>query len=38
MRQVALNCIACSHCSYVPARAATIGSVDRIFTRIGAAA
>ena len=37
MRQVALIVLLAHIGSYVPARAATIGVVDRIFTRIGAA-
>ncbi|MBI4126114.1 MAG: DNA mismatch repair protein MutS [Deltaproteobacteria bacterium] len=37
MRQVALICLMAQIGSYVPARRARIGLVDRIFTRIGAA-
>ncbi|HUH39892.1 MAG TPA: DNA mismatch repair protein MutS, partial [Castellaniella sp.] len=37
MRQVALIALLARAGSYVPAQAATIGPVDRIFTRIGAA-
>lgn len=37
MRQVALITLLAHIGSYVPARAACIGSIDRIFTRIGAA-
>lgn len=37
MRQIALIVLLAHIGSYVPARAATIGSIDRIFTRIGAA-
>lgn len=36
MRQTALIVILASMGSYVPANAATIGNIDRIFTRIGA--
>lgn len=36
MRQVALICLMAQIGSYVPARSARIGVVDRIFTRIGA--
>jgi DNA mismatch repair protein MutS len=36
LRQVALICILAQMGSFVPAREATIGLVDRIFTRIGA--
>lgn len=36
MRQVALICILAKAGSFVPASAATIGKIDRIFTRIGA--
>ena len=37
MRQVALICLLAYVGSYVPASAATLGPIDRIFTRIGAA-
>ncbi len=37
MRQVALMALLARVGSFVPARAATIGAIDRIFTRIGAA-
>ncbi len=37
MRQIALIVLLAHIGSFVPARAATIGSIDRIFTRIGAA-
>lgn len=37
MRQIALIVLLAHIGSFVPARAATIGAVDRIFTRIGAA-
>ena len=37
MRQVALICLLARVGSYVPARRARIGMIDRIFTRIGAA-
>lgn len=37
MRQVALICLLARMGSHVPATAARIGSIDRIFTRIGAA-
>lgn len=37
MRQIALITLMAHIGSYVPARAARIGSIDRIFTRIGAA-
>ena len=37
MRQVALICLLAYVGSYVPANAAVIGPIDRIFTRIGAA-
>ncbi len=37
MRQVALICLLARVGSYVPARRARIGAIDRIFTRIGAA-
>ncbi|HKO89025.1 MAG TPA: DNA mismatch repair protein MutS, partial [Burkholderiales bacterium] len=37
MRQVALIALLAHIGSYVPARAATMGSIDQIFTRIGAA-
>ena len=37
MRQVALICLMAQIGSFVPAKAARIGVVDRIFTRIGAA-
>ncbi len=37
MRQVALIVLLARVGSFVPAKAATIGSIDRIFTRIGAA-
>ncbi|MER1966078.1 DNA mismatch repair protein MutS [Castellaniella sp. GW247-6E4] len=37
MRQVALIALLARMGSYVPARAATVGPIDRIFTRIGAA-
>ncbi|MFY9346821.1 MAG: DNA mismatch repair protein MutS, partial [Orrella sp.] len=37
MRQVALSVLLARVGSFVPAKAATIGSIDRIFTRIGAA-
>lgn len=37
MRQVALTQVLCQMGSFIPARAATIGMTDRIFTRIGAA-
>ena len=37
MRQVALICLLAYTGSYVPARRANIGPLDRIFTRIGAA-
>ena len=36
MRQVALIVLLAQMGSFVPARAARIGAVDRIFTRIGA--
>lgn len=36
LRQVALICILAQMGSFVPAREATIGVIDRIFTRIGA--
>ena len=36
MRQVALNVVLAQIGSYVPARAAHVGLVDRIFTRVGA--
>jgi DNA mismatch repair protein MutS len=36
LRQVALICLLAQMGSYVPARSATLGRADRIFTRIGA--
>ena len=36
MRQVALICLLAQIGSFVPARSATLGIVDRVFTRIGA--
>ena len=36
MRQVALICLMAQMGSFVPAKAARIGIVDRVFTRIGA--
>ena len=36
MRQVALICLMAHMGSFVPAEAATIGRIDRIFTRVGA--
>ncbi|MCD8504790.1 MAG: DNA mismatch repair protein MutS [Burkholderiaceae bacterium] len=37
MRQVALICLLARIGSYVPAQRASVGAIDRIFTRIGAA-